>query len=61
MFNINKLSHALAVDTLYESAQKRTFVSSILLAGVHIPFLIEIIVLYRQLGPKLDKHIRSPP
>ena len=41
------------MDTLYESAQKRTFVSSILLAGAHVPFLIEIIVLYRQLGPKL--------
>ncbi len=41
------------VDTVYEGAMKRTFLSAIPMAIVHIPFLIGIIVLYQKLGPNL--------
>lgn len=49
------------VDALYEGAQKRTFLSSILLASLHLPFLLEVIVLYRQLGPPVAKPESSEP
>ncbi len=50
-----------AVDLLYEKTKKRTFVPSILFALLHIPFLIEIIILYKPLGPsyKLTEYSRS--
>ncbi|XP_064390114.1 uncharacterized protein LOC135338028 isoform X2 [Halichondria panicea] len=40
-------------DALYEATQKRIFLLSILLGSLNIPFLIGVIVLYRQLGPHL--------
>ncbi len=39
---------------LYEQSKKRTFVPSILFAVLHLPFLIEIIVLYKYLGPNYE-------
>ncbi|XP_064401407.1 uncharacterized protein LOC135347367 [Halichondria panicea] len=51
----------VVVDLLYEKTKKRTFVPSILFALLHIPFLIEIIILYKPLGPsyKLTEYSRS--
>ena len=40
------------VDAAYEGMQKRTFLVTIVLAFIHIPFIIEVIVLYSKLGPK---------
>ncbi len=40
-----------AVITLYEGVQKREFPPSILFACLNIPFLVEIIILYKHLGP----------
>ncbi len=51
--------HILTVDALYEGAQKRTFLPSIISASVHCFFLIEFLVLYRKLGPKLSKEENS--
>lgn len=42
------------MDALYEGLEKRTFVFTLLMVIVHIPFLIEIIVLYPKLGPRKD-------
>ncbi len=42
------------MDALYEKMQKRTFVFTLLMVIVHIPFLTEIIVLYPKLGPRKD-------
>ncbi len=47
----NHIFHA--ADALYEATQKRIFLLSILLGSLNIPFLIGVIVLYRQLGPHL--------
>lgn len=44
--------HDNIVDAAYEGMEKRTFVAMILLAGLHLPFLVEIIVFYRQLSFK---------
>ena len=40
------------VDAVYEGTQKRTFVIMAGMVIVHLPFFVEIIVLYRQLGPR---------
>ena len=40
------------VDAGYEGMQKRVFLVTILLAFIHIPFIIEVIVLYPKLGPR---------
>ncbi len=42
------------VDALYEKVQKRTFIFTLIMVLVHIPFVIEIIVLYSKLGPRTD-------
>lgn len=39
------------VDAAYEGVLKRTFLSSIVMMAIHLPFLIEVIVLYSKLGP----------
>ncbi len=39
------------VDAAYEGALKRTFPIMAVLAALHLPFFVEILVLYRQLGP----------
>ena len=44
----------LTVDASYEAVQKRTFLPMTIMAGLYLPFLIEIIVLYRKLDPKTD-------
>ena len=46
-----------------EKTKKRTFVPSILFALLHIPFLIEIIILYKPLGPsyKLTEYRSTLP
>ena len=41
-----------AVVSAYEAVQKRTFFPMSILIGLHLPFLILIIVLYRKLGPE---------
>ncbi len=46
---------ACSADALYEVTQKRTFLLSILLGSLNIPFLIEVVVLYRRLGPSKPK------
>ena len=43
-----------AVDAIYEGVMKRTFVFTLSLAILHIPFFIEIIVLSPKLTPKKD-------
>lgn len=50
------LSFYFTVDAAYEAVQKRTFLPMIILGGLHLPFLIEIIVLYRKLGPQTVSH-----
>ena len=50
MLNPNFL--ILVVDAGYEGMQKRVFLMTMVLAFVHIPFIIEVIVLYPKLGPK---------
>ena len=40
------------VDAVYEGTQKRTFVIMVVLVIVHLPFFVEIIVLYHRLGPR---------
>ena len=47
------------MDAAYEAIQKRTFLAMIILGGLHIPFLIEIIILYRKLGPTDNQHSQS--
>ncbi len=42
------------VDALYEKVQKRTFIFTLIMVLAHIPFVIEIIVLYSKLGPRTD-------
>ena len=42
------------MDAAYEGIQKRTFLGMLLLAAVHIPFLVGIIIMYRKLG---EKHV----
>ncbi len=42
------------VDALYEKVQKRTFIVTLIMVLAHIPFVIEIIVLYSKLGPRTD-------
>ncbi len=42
----------IIVDAVYEGFQKRIFVVAALLATLHLPFLAEIILLYKKLGPK---------
>ncbi len=44
-----------SADALYEVTQKITFLVSILLASINIPFLIEVVVLYQRLGPSEPK------
>ncbi len=41
-----------AVDAAYEGTQKRTFLIIIVLVTAHLPFLAEIILFYRKLGPQ---------
>ncbi|XP_064390131.1 uncharacterized protein LOC135338046 isoform X2 [Halichondria panicea] len=41
----------LIFDAAYEGALKRTFPIMAVLAALHLPFFVEILVLYRQLGP----------
>ena len=41
-----------AVVSSYEAVQKRTFLPMSILIGLHLPFLILIIALYRKLGPE---------
>ena len=48
LFNV----HMYAVVSTYEAVQKRTFLPMSILIGLHLPFLILIIVLYRKLGPE---------
>lgn len=43
------------MDATYEGMQKRTFLAMILLAFTHLPFLVGIIIFYRQL-----KYVRVP-
>ena len=40
------------VDAAYEGMQKRTFLVTMVLAFIHIPFIVEVIVLYPKLGPQ---------
>ena len=40
------------MDAAYEGMEKRTFLVTMILVFIHIPFIIEIIVLYPKLGPK---------
>ena len=40
------------VDAGYEGMQKRVFLVTMLLAFIHIPFIIETVLLYSKLGPK---------
>ena len=40
------------MDAVYEGTQKRTFVIMAVMVIVHLPFFVEIIVLYRRLGPR---------
>ena len=47
--------HFFIVDAAYEGMQKRTYLTTILLAFIHIPFIIEVIVLYPKLGPKTKR------
>ncbi len=42
------------MDALYEKVQKRTFIVTLIMVLAHIPFVIEIIVLYSKLGPRTD-------
>ncbi|XP_064395488.1 uncharacterized protein LOC135342628 isoform X1 [Halichondria panicea] len=44
----------LILDALYEKVQKRTFIFTLIMVLAHIPFVIEIIVLYSKLGPRTD-------
>ena len=44
-----------AVDAVYEGAQKRTFLISAGALVLYLPFIIEFIVLFRKLGPQLQR------
>ena len=41
------------MDAAYEGMEKRTFVAMILLAGLHLPFLLEVVVFYQRLRFKV--------
>ncbi len=43
------------MDRAYEGVQKRTFVAMLLLLILHFPILVEILILYRRLGPPAEK------
>ena len=40
------------MDAGYEGMQKRVFLVTMLVAFIHIPFIIETILLYPKLGPR---------
>ncbi len=40
-----------AVDPAYEGMQKRTFLAMLILLSLHVPMLVEIVFLYKKLGP----------
>ena len=42
------------MDASYEAVQRRTFLPMSIMIGLHLPFLIELLVLYRKLEPKTD-------
>ena len=42
------------MDASYEAVQRRTFLPMSIMIGLHLPFLIELLVLYRKLAPKTD-------
>lgn len=44
--------YVYAVDAAYEGVKKRTFLPMLLIAGVHLPFLIGVIAMYKKLGTK---------
>ncbi len=53
LLNVHDMTfYFLIVDAMYEGFKKRTFVAAALLATLHLPFLVEIIVLYKKLGPR---------
>ena len=40
------------VDAAYEGVMKRTFLPMLLLAALHLPFLIGVTIMYKRLGTK---------
>ncbi len=42
------------MDAVYEGAKKRVFMFTLALVILHVPFFIELIVLYPKLGPSKD-------
>lgn len=42
---------AHAVDAAYEGMQKRMFLAMLILLFLHVPMLLEILLLYKKLGP----------
>ena len=40
------------MDAAYEAMQKRVFVVAIVLALLQAPFVIEVAILYKRLGPR---------
>ena len=45
-----------AVDKVYEGTQKRTFLITLTLAALHIPFMVEIVALYYYEKSKSASH-----
>jgi len=43
------------VDAVYEGFYKRTFAAAGIIAVVHLPFFCEFIVLFKRMGPRIDK------
>ena len=48
-----------AVDAVYEGAQKRTFLISAVVLVLYLPFIVEFIVLFRKLGPQIQRKDQS--